>query len=180
MNAIQRLDVWIDSWPERLAARDDAFVARLAGEVAALDALDYDRRETLDALGMRLYVRAWASCPRWLESVEKLPSPLKWRDGLTVKPVKQMRVRAIRYRDVMFVAYADNTLVGMRWDARTVLAIHEIHLRTLPELVDGLPNGPAIERQLTEIARTYGLRMTNNRSHFMRPMKGIEPKEART
>lgn len=162
------VDEWLASWPDRLEARDNAFLFRLANEIAALDALGYSKREQRAALAGRLYIRAWAACPRWLEHIDKLPPPLKWAQGVTYKRPKAVNVRTLVHGDALFIRYTDNGLVGMQMHEKPVLVIHGIKARTLPELIDGLPNGAAIDWALTQFAIEHGLRLTNNHIHLTR------------
>ena len=163
MNGAQaRLDTWLDSWPERLKARDDAFIERLVAEIAALDALGYSRMETLQALGGRLYVRTWAACPRWLEWLNKLPSGLKWIDGTTYKQQRKTPVRTLAVGNALLMSYRGCDPVGSKRGEKVILVVHDFRTRTLPELLDGLPNGGGIDWALTLLARDNGLRLTNN------------------
>ena len=134
---------------------------RFAGEIAALDAMGYDDREKLAALGGRLYVRSWAHCPRWMEWVDKLPPPLKWRDGVTYKRKKQIQIKSIIYRDTLFLQYPYCEPAGTKLGEKIVLVIHDLERRTLPELIEGLPNGQRAEWALTEIARARGLQLSS-------------------
>jgi hypothetical protein len=158
-SAQTKLDAWLASWPSRLEERDKAFMRRLDAEIGALDVLGYDRREMLAALSGRLYVRKWTACPRWMEYAERLPLPLKWRDGITYRRTKCGAVKALIYGDALFIQYKDCCPVGERGDVPHVLIVHDLRQRTLPELVDGLPNGEAIDWALIQLARENGLRL---------------------
>lgn len=166
----ERLDAWLDEWPARSQARDSAFAERVVAEIAALDDLGYSNREKRKALCARLYVATWACCPRWMGWVDKLPAPLKWRDGVTYKRPKHAQVKTLIYRTTLFLSCNICQPVGTKYTDKLILVIHEFQELTLPELIDGLPGGQAIELALTEFAKEHGMRMTNNLVHFLRDM----------
>lgn len=163
------LDTWLGGWPDRLDTRDNTFIARLAGEIAALDALGYDEREIRAALAGRLYVRAWAACPRWLEWIDALPRGAKWKDGVTCRKAGTGPVRALIVGDALLMSYRYCQPVGTKWSAKGALVIHDFRARTLPELIEGLPNGEEIEWALEKLARDNELKLTNN-PHVLRNM----------
>ena len=168
MRAAEWLEQWIAQWPERLEARDNSFITRLCDEITALDEIGYDAREKKQALSGRLYIKTWASCPRWMEHADKLPAPLKWRDGKAYKRPKCSAVKVVTYSTAMFLSYRDCGPVGTRRDEKVVIVVHGFRGLSLQDLSNGLPNGQSIDWELRQIAKEHGMRITNNHVHFLR------------
>ena len=106
-DAINTADVWQEN-------RDKIFLNRFAADIAKLADAGVPDEIIIKVCCNYDYVKAWASCPKWLWPVDKLPKGYKWSDGERhhIRAGKHSDARTIILLPIEDDLYVRDTFLG--------------------------------------------------------------------